>query len=320
MTTRPTRPLDVGASLEPPAIPRLTRYTHEDRHRIDAALRAGEIVRLRAGVFGAPVSGLSPGLRVRAHVLQHVAAAAERIETDFWFSHETAAVLWGLWTWHLAEKVHLTQLGNPSVQRTREPKVVRHWTGLPARDRAVVNGLPVTSLERTAVDCARTLRPGPALVAVDAALRKRANPQVITQILEESRGKRGVVQARDVVGHATPHSESPGESVVRWAALDAGLRPPTTAIPVVTDRGRFWVDLGWEDLKIGIEFDGEEKYSGKYGDPADVRRRERLRQEALEREGWIIIRFRWEDFEDLDTVVEALRAAIRRRRATTQPR
>jgi hypothetical protein len=317
MTNTTERDRDAGASLDPPTLPDVVVYTPERRREIQGLVEDGELVRLRAGVYAPRIAEEGIAKRIRARMLQHVQAAAQRLTTEHWFSHSTAAVLWGCWTWKLDGLVHVTQLQNPCIRREVERTTRRHWTSLPTRDRAVVAGVAVTSLERTAVDCARALRPGPALVVLDAALRKGADRRVIADIVEESRGKRGVRQARELIPLAVATSESPGESIVRWVALDAGLRPPETAIPVVTDIGKFWVDLGWADLKIGIEFDGEEKYSGKYGDPDAVRRQERERQAALEREGWIILRFRWDDFLDLDAIVDELRRALSRRRVST---
>jgi hypothetical protein len=317
MTNHTGRPRNAGVSLDPPALPAVEVYTRERRREIEAKVRDGELIRLRAGVYGPRIVEDSVAKRIQARMLQQVRAADVRLSGAFWFSHATAAALWGCWTWKHDGLVHLTQLRNPAVRREMEPTVRRHWTILPRRDQTSVSGVQVTSLERTAVDCARALRPGPALVVLDAALRKGADRRLMARIVEESRGKRGVRQARELLPLAVATSESPGESIVRWVALDAGLRPPVTAIPVVTDIGKFWVDLGWEDLKIGIEFDGEEKYSGKYGDPVEVRRRERERQAALERAGWIILRFRWDDFLDLDAIAEEVRRALARRRSQT---
>ncbi|HWK92269.1 MAG TPA: hypothetical protein VNR17_08375 [Luteimicrobium sp.] len=127
----------------------------------------------------------------------------------------------------------------------------------------------MTSLERTLVDCARSLEPASAVVVADAALRKGADPRLVQHHLDAATGGRGVVRARTVVAFADGASESPGESLTRWFAADAGLPVPEHAIAVPTWLGVKDVDLGWPELKIGIEFDGAVKYSGgSYGDPA----------------------------------------------------
>lgn len=243
-----------------------------------------------------------------------------RLTTPFWFSHVNAALLWGCWTWRLAAEVHVTQLGHPKV-RSGDRVLRRHWTDLPVRDRCALDGLPVTGLERTVVDCLRVLRESQGIVIADSALRIGARTEVLETILEESAGKRGVVRARRVLAAADVRSESPGESLVRWFAVDAGLPALDLAVPVATWLGAFWLDLGWPDLRIGIEFDGAVKYSGgRYGEPGERLLAEKRRQDALAEAGWTIIRVTWADLSDPERLVARLRAARERARARRTPR
>ncbi|MEK8228183.1 hypothetical protein NKG05_22085 [Oerskovia sp. M15] len=85
----------------------------------------------------------------------------------------------------------MTQLANPSVRRDADPATRRHWTALPERDQALLNEIPVTSLERTVIDCARSLSAPSALVVADSALRLGAEVRLLDQILDEAAGKRG---------------------------------------------------------------------------------------------------------------------------------
>jgi len=309
--TPPTR----GASLEPPAIPAVERYHPSRRATTAARLQRGELVRVRAGVYGPPVLPSSPALERRDHVLLHVAAVRERLTTTYCFSHETAALLWGCWTWRLDDAVHLTQPRPPSIERAVEPGTRRHWTTLPGRDRCEVGGVPVTSLERTLVDCARTLEPASAVVVADAALRKGADPRLVQHLLDGAAGGRGVIRARSVIAFADGASESPGESLTRWFAADAGLPVPEHCITVPTALGVKDVDLGWPELKIGIEFDGAVKYSGgAYGDPTTRLFDEKRRHDALVEAGWLLIRVTWDDLLRPERLVARLRAAFARRR------
>ncbi|MCK9795733.1 hypothetical protein M1843_18465 [Isoptericola sp. 4D.3] len=262
-----------------------------------------ELTRLRPGVY-VPVSPGAVEARARRElVLARVVAAWSSLDSDVWFSHETAALLHGMWTYRLADRVHLTQLYPPQVRREDDSwdhrfLMSRHWTRLPERDRDEAGGVPVTSLERTAVDCARTLSFESALVVMDCALRHGADRSLVRRIIDESRGKRGVVQARRVLDIADTGAESPGETLTRYGLIEAGLPRPTTQIPVLTSLGPRWVDLGWPAARVGIEFDGEVKYTELAdGDPDEVRRRERARQRAIEEEGWRIVRSGWPDID-----------------------
>ncbi|WP_139821024.1 DUF559 domain-containing protein [Krasilnikoviella flava] len=51
-------------------------------------------------------------------------------------------------------------------------------------------------------------------------------------------------------------------------------------------RGTYYVDLGWEGVRLAVEFDGAVKYDD---DPEAVRQTESARQEALEAAGWTVV-------------------------------
>ncbi|MGW8567850.1 DUF559 domain-containing protein [Isoptericola sp. NPDC055881] len=247
-------------------------------------------------------------------VLTLVGRLVEHTAATQWFSHETAAMLHGAWTFRTPQLVHVTHEWNPHVDEEREPSVRRHHTPMPPADRAEVRGVPVTSLARTLVDCIRTLPRDGALVACDSLFRLGARPAEVSRIMSASRGKRGVVQAREILGLCDPRSASPGETVTRLAAVDAGLRRPDCQIEVPTTHGTFFVDLGWEDVRLAVEFDGALKYDD---DPEVVRAVQARRQAALEAAGWTVVRVRWEDLGDLEALEHRLRRAYlaARRRA-----
>ncbi|MFJ4107136.1 hypothetical protein [Oerskovia enterophila] len=292
-------------------VPPALRYEPATRARLERSRRAGQVVRVRPGVYLPLPTGEGHARRREAEVLASVRGVVERLTTSYWLSHETAALLWGCWTWRLGRLVHVTQLANPSVRRDSDPATRRHWTALPERDRHDLDGIPVTSLERTVVDCARSLRPSSALVVADSALRLGADVRLLDQILDESAGKRGVIQARQVLQLADARSESPGETLVRWFALDAGLPPLVPQLSVTTWRGEFRLDLAWPELRVGLEFDGVVKYTGGMGDPAGRLLAEKKREDALREAGWTILRVTWEDLKDPERLVGRLRAARR---------
>ncbi|MHA7134665.1 type IV toxin-antitoxin system AbiEi family antitoxin domain-containing protein [Oerskovia turbata] len=269
---------------------------------------------MRPGVYVPAPVGDGPARRREAEVLASVRGVVERLTTSYWLSHETAALLWGCWTWRLGPQVHVTQLSNPSTRRDADPRTRRHWTALPHRDRAVLDGIPVTTLERTVVDCARSLRTPSALVVADSALRLGADPAILGQIVDESAGKRGVVRARQVLALADARSESPGETLLRWIALDAGLPPLTPQVAVSTWRGTFRLDLAWQEIRLGLEFDGAVKYDGSSGAPLERLLAEKTREDALREAGWTILRVTWHDLSDPSRLEARLRAALRRAR------
>lgn len=293
------------------------RFSAERRAEIAGALRRGTLVRARQGIYvSTPSASTQPAQRRRQTVVIQAVALAERLTTDYWFSHSTAAVLHGLWTWRLSDEVHVTQLGNPSVRRRTDPGVRRHWTALPEADRGEADGLPVTSLERTIVDCARYLTPTAGIVVADSGIRAGADLERVAAILDAAAGGRGVRRARQVLAEADGRSESPGESAARWIAIDGGLPRPEPNHVVSTWRGEYRLDLAWTQQQVAVEFDGAVKYSGgEYGDPQARLLAEKARHDALVEAGWLVLRVTWGDLADPDLLVRRIRTALVRRAA-----
>lgn len=313
------RPGDTS-SPTPRELPGIVRFDAERRSVIARRVRRGELVQVRRGRYVAPtVTDGGRALRREARVLAMTAAVATSLRTDYWFSHETAALLHGLAVYGLRERVHVTHAWKPPSRTTAGIPLVRHAVDLPERDRAVVLGRPVTSIERTMVDCARSL-PGPgALVVADSGLRAGADVDVVAEILDEAAGRRGVRQARRLVGLADVRAESVAESILRWILHDAQLDPPELAVEAPTWRGRYWIDVAWPDLMVGVEFDGAVKYSGgRYGDPRQRLLDEKRRHDALTEAGWVLIHVTWDDLRRPEILVARVRTALARRTRSRQ--
>ncbi len=105
-------------------------------------------------------------LRTRA---QAVAARTENpLATN---SHTTAAAIHGLPLYRTAtDRVHLIVPGLHT--RKNSSDVVRHHVPLAPEDVVVIDGLRVTSLERTVYDVIRAVSLEAAVVCFDAALRR----------------------------------------------------------------------------------------------------------------------------------------------------
>ncbi|MFC8732008.1 hypothetical protein ACFT5B_06065 [Luteimicrobium sp. NPDC057192] len=310
-------------SLPPPrrpVLPQLARSDDVTPADLRAGLTEGRLVRVAPGLVGVAPPAEPAWRRNEALHLLRVRATLARVTTDFWFSHETAALLWGCWVWGLGVDVHLTQLSTPPSPVRGLLPLRRHTGALPEEDRSAVDGLPVTSPTRTALDCACAMAPERALGVVDSALRAGADLPALTARADEEAGRRGIRLARRVIALADPRSDSVGESRTRWHLASAGLPSPELDIAVETFLGTRWIDLGWPDIKVGIEFDGAIKYSGgEYGDPRRRLLEEKRRHDALVEAGWILVRVTWADLAHPERLVARVRAALaagcRRQRA-----
>lgn len=99
---------------------------------------------------------------------------------------------------------------------------------------------------------------------------------------------------------ADPGSESPGESLSRVLMSQLGFQIPTLQHPITMPDGtRYRTDFCWERAGIVGEFDGHMKYTRARAlrglEPADVVVREKTRERHIERQGYRVVRWDWQD-------------------------
>ncbi len=178
-------------------------------------------------------------------------------------------------------------------------------------ERAVLADLPVTTPQRTAFDVGRRQPLGSAVANLDSLMRATAiTADEVHAVADQHRGARGLRQLETALGLVDTGSQSPKETALRLLLLRAGLPRPTTQIPVSTDQGQvYYLDMGWEDLMVGVEYDGEHHRLDRWQYTRDNHRRE-----ALERLGWIVIRVTVTDRPD--DIVARVRDALEYRAAT----
>ena len=213
-------------------------------------------------------------------------------------SHDSAAYAWGLPILRPREPmVHVTR---QRVQGTRTEHGVKHHLVRRLEGPYVAEGLPVTSLARTALDIAREHGRLAGLVACDAALRFGATHADFDEVLASMWSWRHVNRARAAAHDAVLGAESPGETLARDLAIEAGLGDGIiTQFPVEITNG-----IAWCDLLVGchvIEFDGRKKYElssdgGFAGEsPAAVVWREKVRERDVNGRRLGVSRVFWDD-------------------------
>lgn len=157
-----------------------------------------------------------------------------------------------------------------------------------ADEIAVVDSMRVTTPARTAFDLARRCQLGAAVAAVDALVRATDLKMADVELLvERYRGRRGIKAARAALELADGGAQSPKETWLRLLLIAAGFPAPQTQIPVRNEWGwaEAYLDMGWEDIKVAVEYDGDQHRSSRYQYVKDIRR-----LETIERHGWIVVR------------------------------
>lgn len=171
------------------------------------------------------------------------------------------------------------------------PECLVHLAGLWTGEIERWFGCAVTTVARTVVDVARNSGAKAGLVVADAALHDElVTVSQLVAAVERAARWPGNMTARRVVRIADARAESPLESLSRLVIIDAGLPVPDLQRWVRTASGTFRVDGAWEERMVILEADGMLKYRSD-----DALRHEKLRQEALERAGYLVVRVTWAD-------------------------
>ncbi|HYB82412.1 MAG TPA: DUF559 domain-containing protein [Mycobacterium sp.] len=169
-----------------------------------------------------------------------------------------------------------------------------------------MDGRTVTTPERTAFDIGRRGAVRSAVVRLDALARatgfKVDDVLRLVKCHPRSPGLRRLETALQLVDAG---AQSPRESYLRLLLIDAGLPCPQTQIPVLGVDGIpvAYLDLGWEDCRVAVEYDGEHHRTDRRQYVKDIRR-----LEMLERMGWIVVRVVAEDHPA--DIVRRVRAAL----------
>jgi hypothetical protein len=149
-------------------------------------------------------------------------------------------------------------------------------------------GIAVTSVPRTAFDLARRGPAGRAVERLDALAA--ATNFAVDDILEVAQNHphvKGLRQVNRRMELVDPGAQSPRETWLRLLLMGAGFPRPQTQIPVPRPDGysHYFLDMGWPDVMLAVEYDGEQHRldRGIYGD--DV-----IRSEYITHVGWRRVR------------------------------
>jgi hypothetical protein len=197
-------------------------------------------------------------------------------------SHRSAAALWELLP-YAGSRVHVTaaRRGRRSLRGIRVHSIRRPH----AENRAERDGIPLTSVARTLLDLAQTVRRNQLERAFEQAERLRLlDLAAVERLCERSNGHRGLRRLRPLVAEAErPIVETRSELERRFLRLcdDAGLPPAAVNVVVAGHE----VDALWRGARLVVEVDGFE-YHGTHA----AFERDRARDADLQLAGFRVLR------------------------------
>jgi hypothetical protein len=277
-----------------------------DRHGVSSLVRAGQLVRVRAGAF---VEGARhrDSDAVTRHLFE-ARAVTRSLGQSYAVSHLSAVATLGLpvVTSDLG-RVHVSQVGQG---RSRQDRRLRVHAPVSTSDVTLHGGVLVVSPALAVVQAASCdgLRAG--LIAADAALaRGLVSAGDLTGALASS-GLGG--DSARAVEMADGRSESPGESWSRMVFAGLALPAPELQAEIRDGGGRLVgrVDFLFHGKRLIVEFDGKVKYEG--ADGRDALFREKRREDALRSLGYQVVRLTWRDLHDPASVARLIHEALLR--------
>jgi very-short-patch-repair endonuclease len=204
----------------------------------------------------------------------------------------------------------MVEVVTPKQRRSRR-EIVVHTARLAPADITEVDGLRVTTLERTLLDLATT-HPNHLTRAMIRAERQFAFALfALEDAITRAPRRRGVRAVRTALKEYHPQAhltKSTPELAYLLMVTRADLPQPRVNQRVCDEE----VDFHWPGLKLVIEIDGP------HHDTAHQRAKDHARDALLEAEGWIVVRFRDTDVRDRPGhVLAETRLAFARARALT---
>lgn len=240
------------------------------RAAVDRALLDGDIVAVGHGRYALPTVDEA---RRAAHALSGV------------LSLSSAALHHGWAVKTVPELPHVTVPRRRKVAVERRRAVRLHYRDLTPDE--ISDGI-ATNPVATLSDCLRSLPFDEALAIADSALR--AGEQTALKIAVATVGGPGSAQARRIGRLATADAANPFESVLRAIAIDVpGLSVVAQSL-ITSIKPWCRPDLVDRDLRVVIEADSFRWHGDRQALARDARR-----YNLLVADGWIVLRFSWED-------------------------
>lgn len=175
-----------------------------------------------------------------------------------------------------------TELGSVSI----------HSHALNEAHLTVVDGIPTVDMATAALATAAQSELMWAVATLDSLLWRDSTQQDrLSDLVEDWHRIKGIGTVRKAMDLTRPGAQTPLESVSRFRLIQAGLPEPILQLPVFDADGLIgYADMAWPDHKVIGEADGLLKYQDRSDLIAEKAREDRLRAQ-----GWIVVRWTWDE-------------------------
>jgi predicted transcriptional regulator of viral defense system len=263
------------------------------RQAVARRATVGRLHRVHQGVYAVGHRRLTRDGRWLAAVLAYGSEAL--------LSHRSALALHGL-------RPDNRQLADVTVPRARAQSRagirVHGSTSLVLADRAVVEGIPCTSLPRTVLDCASRLGcQGVEKVVERAEVLRVFDRCEFAELLARAPGQRGVALVRAVLDELREPdwTENDYEAAVLALVRASAFPEPICQAPMLLDGEPVRIDFLWPVERVALEADSYEFHGTR-----QAFERDRRRDQLLRLAGYQPVRITWRQLSRHPEQVEEL--------------
>lgn len=252
---------------------------------IEVRIRAGRLHPVQAGVYAVGHRAIKREGCWMAAVLASGPAAV--------LSHFSAAALWGI------QPNSRSRIDVITLHRSRSwATISRHFIALPADERTVEDGIPVTTAPRTVFDLAATSP----VDRVESAIRQveylRLHDQLsLLDLVRRYPGRRGVRRVREALARieAMPAGRTRSRLEERFLPFlrRHDLPRPRLNDWIVVGEKRYQVDCHWHGTGQVVELDSWEGHGTR-----SAFREDRARDRTLRTAGYDVTRISWAQLDD----------------------
>jgi len=174
--------------------------------------------------------------------------------------------------------------GAPAItvpsRRRRSGLIEIHCSSLPADERTVLNGIPITTWPRTLLDLATVLDHDALLRALNEAdARELTDPISLVALLERHRGERGagaLRRALDDAGRGRGITREELEERFASFARHSGLPVSLLNAPIQAGDRHYFADALWPEARLIVELQSVHFHGTSAAMSADAERTRRL--------------------------------------------
>lgn len=208
------------------------------------------------------------------------AAYLQRAGADEFFSHLTAAKLWGL---PLPARFAGRRTLDVSVVAPAHPPQTAGVVGhrLTRSDQATLRGFPIADAAHVWVQLAEPLSLDELVIVGDHLIRRKSplsSAASLADVVVAGSGRRGIRNLRLAVALVRPGTDSPAETRMRLILVRAGL--PEAVVGHQVFDGAHYVgtpDLAFPQERVCIEYEGDGHRTDRATFRYDIERHERFR-------------------------------------------